>query len=151
MTPTEVRERVRRDHARLRGMLTVVESLALRVLRGDEELASACRLKGEELRDFLLAHLEWEEQHLVPVLNRCGLIGKRRAGHVLADHREQRQRIAELVRSVTESQYQANILASGMLDFTRWLERDMAEEEARALDPALFRRAGFSGPPSAPS
>ena len=64
MSERLIKEKFLRDHRMLLGKAAVVAALALDVLRGDEELASALRLKGEELYRHLLIHMRWEERLL---------------------------------------------------------------------------------------
>ena len=139
MTPMEVREKVLSDHARLRGMLAVLASLALRILRGDEELVTALRLKGEEVGSFLLVHMAWEEKYLVPTLVNLGALGEERARELLGDHREQRQRLDESIEALARNPRDGvTELARRMLRLIESLERDMVDEEAATLAPDLL-------------
>jgi hypothetical protein len=135
----EVREKVLSDHARLRGMLAVLASLALRILRGDEDLATALRLKGEEIGGFLQVHMAWEEKFLVPTLVNLGALGEERARELLGDHRDQRHRLeASIAALACEPCVAAAELAKRMLGFVESLERDMLDEEAVTLAPDLL-------------
>jgi iron-sulfur cluster repair protein YtfE (RIC family) len=137
MMKESIRERFLRDHRQIRGKASVLRSLALGVLRGDEELASALRLKGEDLQTHMLLHMTWEEDELMPALERGGgdenSLGKR----IQEEHREQRTRLAHslVALRVTREQKRADIerLAKEMLELVRWLEGDMAKEEDSVL------------------
>jgi len=129
---SEIKARLLTDHAQLRGKATVLESLALQILRGDDELASALRLKGEDLQANLLAHMRWEEAELLPLLARSGVEGYTSADF-LEEHQSQREALAESLLALRDSNLPATALAKNMIDFVRWLERDMITEEGNVL------------------
>lgn len=131
MDVTELRARILEDHALLRGKAEVLEGLALRILRGDEDLGSALRLKGEEIQEHLVRHMGWEESALLPTLRRSG--SDEVADQILSDHRAQRERISRTLVTLQGDEQQPVELARHMIDFVRWLERDMREEEANVL------------------
>ena len=121
------------DHARLRGKSEVLEALALRVLRGDEDLGTALRLKGEEIQDHLAAHMVWEEDLLLPLV-RSLPGGRKVAAQLFSDHAPQRERLADCLRALADEERRPAKLAKAILDLTAWLEHDMLAEEERILD-----------------
>lgn len=128
----EIQERFLSDHLQLRGKCGVVANLALNVLRGDEDLALALRLKGEELYRHLLDHMTWEEKTLIPLL-REATRGTFDEAALLAEHASQRKQLdaslVELRRMNT-----SNIdLAKACIALVRWLDTDMAAEERAVL------------------
>jgi len=127
------------DHARLRGKSEVLEALALRVLRGDEDLGTALRLKGEEIQEHLIAHMAWEEGTLLPLV-RSAHGGRIVAAQLCSDHAAQRERLADCLRSLADGERRPAKLAKTILDLTAWLEHDILAEENRILailgDPA---------------
>ena len=137
MMKESIRERFLRDHRQIRGKASVLRSLALGVLRGDDELASALRLKGEELQSHMLLHMTWEEDELMPALEHDGRGGDSLGKQIQEEHREQRTRLAHslVALRVTSGQKRADIesLARDMMELVRWLESDMAKEEASVL------------------
>jgi iron-sulfur cluster repair protein YtfE (RIC family) len=120
------------DHARLRGKSEVLEALALRVLRGDEDLGTALRLKGEEIQEHLVAHMAWEEGLLLPVLVSVP-DGRSVAAQLFSDHVAQRERLAECLLALADEDRRPAKLAKAILDLTAWLEHDMLAEEQRVL------------------
>ena len=137
MMKQTIRERFLRDHRQIRGKASVLRSLALGVLRGDEDLASALRLKGEELQTHMLLHMTWEEDELMPVLEQDEQDGDSLGKRIQEEHREQRTRLSHslVALRVTSEQKRADIerLAKDMLELVRWLESDMAKEEDSVL------------------
>ena len=93
MSVFEIRSHFLNDHARLRGKVSVLRSLALGVLRGDEELSFAMRLKGRDLQDHLHRHMSWEEENLLPVLDHCSPLAGGTASALLSEHEGQRSRL----------------------------------------------------------
>ncbi|MBW2274646.1 MAG: hemerythrin domain-containing protein [Deltaproteobacteria bacterium] len=144
MTATEVATKVESEHARLRGMAGVLQSLALRVVRGDDDLTSALRLKGEELLERFDRHVRWEEDYLLPLLRRAGAEGEACSERLREDHRRQRDRLSASLADLHHDAGKPRELARGLLDVIEWLERDMATEDARLLGSGLLREA----PPS---
>jgi hemerythrin-like domain-containing protein len=132
MDKRAIRDRFLRDHGELRGKAVVLESLALQVLRGDEELISALRLKGQDLQAHLLRHMEWEEAHISPVLESRNGAARFSSAALEKEHGLQRERIARLIEKLHDTQNGID-LARSLLDFTGTLESDMAAEEAHLL------------------
>jgi iron-sulfur cluster repair protein YtfE (RIC family) len=122
------------DHTTLRGKVSVLRSLALSVLRGDEELASALRRKGQDLQEHLQRHMTWEEENLLPVLDCENPRGMVVATAMLVEHAHQRDRLAESLRDLEETGSRPRKLAESMMDLISWLERDMAAEEEAVLE-----------------
>jgi hypothetical protein len=143
---TEIVAQFLHDHARLRGKSEVLEALALRVLRGDEDLGTALRLKGEEIEEHLAAHMAWEEGWLLPAL--CSVPGGWQvSAEILSDHIPQRERLANCLLALADERRQRVELAKAMLDLTAWLEHDMLAEEKLILailgDPADSRSGAY--------
>jgi hypothetical protein len=69
MDPAEVRKHVLDDHAALRATVEEVESLARSVLGGSRALRRELSNLGESLLESLESHIEWEDDHLPPVLH----------------------------------------------------------------------------------
>jgi hypothetical protein len=131
MPLTGVRDRFLDDHARLRGKAEVLESLALRVLRGDEDLGSALRLKGEEILDHLDRHMSWEERELVPLLERSGAANL--AVTIAGKHEDIRRGFETGLQSEPGAERRPLALARQILAFIRQLESDMSSEEKRVM------------------
>lgn len=152
----ELRMRILDDHSMIRAKADVLEGLALRILRGDEDLGSALRLKGEEIQERLVRHIDWEERELLPALRELG--NPEVAERILAEHKAQRQRITETLATLQDSERRPVALARHMVEFVRLLEREMHDEEElvliRGLGPAdaegNARRPGDSNGDDAP-
>lgn len=132
MIEADVREKFLEDHARLRGKAEVLESLAMKILRGDEDLGSALRLKAEEILDHLVRHMGWEERELLPLLREfgcsdivSGLVG-RHVGH--------REHIQSDLLTLQDAEGRPLDAAKRIIDFLGRLERDMQTEEESVLD-----------------
>jgi len=132
MTTDEIRTRFLDDHARLRGKGSVLQSLALGVLRGDLDLAPALRLKGRDLQRHLIRHMRWEEEALLPLLAR--IKGSATADDLFEDHERQRSRLADsLIATQDSSGHYAEEMARHLLELVDWIEKDMQHEEAHVL------------------
>ena len=140
----QIRHRFLSEHQSLRGKSAVVEALALGVLRGDGELASALRLKGEELQRHLLLHMQWEEAQLLPLIQRVARPGESMGEALVREHRRQRQRLANSLVALRAAPESAETLARHVLKLIRWIETDMRAEEKEVLD-AIERETG-AGP-----
>jgi hypothetical protein len=131
MGEADVRKRFLEDHARLRGKAEVLESLALRILRGDEDLGSALRLKGEEILDHLSCHMGWEERELLPLLRQFGRTDM--AEKLVAEHAAQRAHFEGDLLTLKDTERRPLDLAKHFIEFLRWLDRDMLAEEEDVL------------------
>lgn len=148
MRVQEIRLQFLSEHAQLRGKVSVLQSLALSVLRGDEELASALRLKGEDLQKHLHRHMAWEEKNLLPALERTpGLIGTISAA-LLEEHQTQRDRLAKSLKLLESSESRPKELARSIMELISWIETDMVSEE-KAVLAALATEAKASCPTDA--
>ena len=134
MNSIEIRSHFLNDHARIRGKVSVLRSLALGVLRGDEELSFAMRLKGRDLQDHLHRHMSWEEEKLLPVLDRYSPTAGGAASELLAEHANQRSRLSSSLKSLENLGFPPKVLARGMMELIVWIESDMASEEAAVLE-----------------
>ncbi|MBW2292809.1 MAG: hemerythrin domain-containing protein [Deltaproteobacteria bacterium] len=128
MSRVEIKEKFLRDHRRLRAKAAVVTTLALSVLRGDEDLASALRLKGEEMYAYLLEHMEWEETQLIPLLAESS-IGETIGSAILERHEAHRQRLSDSLADLRKPGASFVKLARDCVALVRRLEDDMASEE----------------------
>lgn len=140
MSPLVVRSKFLLDHAQLKGKAAVLHSLALSVMRGDADLLSTMRLKGEELQTHLLTHMQWEERRILPLLREAA-DDHSRVDVFLEEHHTQRQLLANSLISIRDHQLPSTELAKRLLDFVRWLEREMVAEELNVLEVLNERRA----------
>ncbi len=133
MSALDVRSHFLSDHAQLRGKASVLRSLALSVMRGDTELASALRLKGLDLQDHLHRHMTWEENALLPILDNSGSARSAASLALISEHHEQRERLSNSLRSLEAFESHPKELAQVIMDLISCLESDMASEEASVL------------------
>lgn len=143
MTPLEIRAKFLDDHALLRGKIDVLRSLATQVMRGDDDLGNALRLKGEDLQLHLINHIKWEETELLPCLREIDGTAADSADQLFEDHMSQRQRLADSLMALEGAGGDTLSLAQHLVDLARWLEHDMNAEEDGLLafmpDPAQLR------------
>jgi iron-sulfur cluster repair protein YtfE (RIC family) len=132
MSKSEIREKFLGDHRKLRAKAAVLTTLALSVLRGDEDLASALRLKGEELYTHLIEHMKWEEAQLIPLLAESS-IGEITSSVMVKEHANQRLRLSDSLSELRHPGASFPDLAKDCIALVRWLEADMADEERDVL------------------
>jgi hemerythrin-like domain-containing protein len=146
-TGHQVRELLCRDHARLEGFLQAVQ--AAFDAEDSEKIASTwSRFEPE-----LLAHLEAEEQFLIPALFRRN---QREGRTLLEEHRHIRARLTELRPGVDHRHAQART-ASAFIDELRaharhedsvlyqWADDNVEERDRQSL--LRFLAGGASAPP----
>ena len=129
---SQIRVKFLHDHQILRGKAAIVAALALDVRRGDEELASALRLKGEELYLHLFDHMQWEEQMLVPLLVELSH-GMWNRTAFREEHEMQRLQLDDSLAKLRSESISRARLAEECLELVRWLEVDMSSEERIVL------------------
>lgn len=134
MLPGQIRRMILDDHRWLRELLADVDATAQRVEAGDHELTGRLRERALAMRERLLAHLDLEEAHLVPALRRAGAWGEERAGRILREHAEQRERFAVLLEALRRPCGNSPDLARGVHDLVGDLLAEMHDEEAAMLD-----------------
>jgi hypothetical protein len=138
MRLSELRDRVLRDHAALRGRVARVEALsraALASASGVQEL----RAEARELIRALEQHISWEDEHLLTVLSDVDVWGPERLQRMQADHLEQRELLRYANAVLDDPSRALELLARTTLDLARLLQDDMEDEEEAVLDPAVLR------------
>jgi hypothetical protein len=142
MTRGELVSRLERDHARLRGKAAVLRSLALGVLRGDADLGETLVLKGRDLQESLIAHMDWEDDVLLPNLRRGSDDALRVAERIYHEHAGQRIELLGSILSLGPREgatgdngrgagpREIGKVANGLLELIDRLEQDMATEES---------------------
>lgn len=136
MEPSDVRERVLRDHAALRTTLDQLEPLAREVLDGAPGLRERLRDLGEKLLDALEDHMAWEDEHLAPVLRQADTWGQEREELLRRDHAEQRQVLRYVLEKIRDAERPIALIARNLLDFSAMLRSEMTHEEETLLDPS---------------
>ena len=136
MQPSEVRRRILEDHERLRRELERVEDLARELVEGMP--ISALKAEAEGLVKRLLAHMQWEEAHLLPALREADAWGAERAERLVHDHREQRDLLAFVLGRLRHTT-PAAIVARDLVHLADLLREDMQGEENDLLDERVLR------------
>lgn len=139
MKPSEVRKRILDDHTALRGQLASLESVAGEVLEGDRRLLGALRLEAETLLEHLQQHMHWEDLYLAPALRTADSWGQERARKLDDDHREQRELLDHMLRSLRDGTRPAPVLARSLRDFVQLLLDDMEWEEQTLVSDRILR------------
>lgn len=145
MQPSEIRDRILRDHEALRSTLEVVESTARKVLEGAPGRASQLRKHGDRLLDAVERHLSWEDRHLAPVLRDTDAWDVHRVASLRADHGEQRQVAQYVSEKLRDPRRPVAILARNLLDFSALLRDELAAEERAYADPRALRDEVING------
>lgn len=139
MTRGELVSRLEQDHARLRGKAAVLRSLALGVLRGDADLGETLVMKGRDLQQSLVEHMDWEDDVLLPNLRRGSEDALRVAERIHHEHAGQRVELLGSILSIDTGKggrgrpsnaHEIEHVASCLLELIERLERDMATEES---------------------
>jgi hemerythrin-like domain-containing protein len=120
-------QRIRRDHADLRGQLEEIELLLARWEAGVDAAGAVLRDRGLALYERLDSHIEIEEGILAPILF-ASEDGERRALQLAAEHREQRDLLAYL-RPRMSALRPTVLVARELRNFLAYLREDMAREE----------------------
>lgn len=137
MTKERATAKLRRVHTHLRGKAEVLETLALKVLRGDEDLGSALRLKADELQRHLLHHMIWEEDQLIPLLTEGEFANSPRWVELLRERRQQRLQLSRSLLELQHSNEPAGDLAKQCLVLVEALEAAIMVEERDVLPSIL--------------
>ncbi len=135
--PATVRRHVHQQHAGLRALLRRALDQTTRALRGEggglEELVAATR----ELHRLFLAHLNYEERALAPILLILDLWGLDRVTELQEEHARQRAQLNTILEGL-ESGWDLPRLALTLRSLATDLLSDMEEEEKGCLEaPAL--------------
>ena len=139
MQPSEVRDRVLHDHAGLRRRVDEIERLAKDVIENERRHIGGLRARAEELLSTLAEHMRWEDRYLAPALEDTDAWGPERVERFHADHREQREFLADVMERLQDQRQPPVALAASLLDLVGHLRRDMEDEEGTFLDPDVLR------------
>lgn len=152
MTKLQAMAKLQRVHTHVRGKAEVLETLALKVLRGDEDLALALRLKAEELQRYLFRHTIWEEDQLTPMLADGASADPPRWVRLLKERRRQRLQLSRSLFALKYAQQPAANLARQCLALVESLESEILVEERevfRSISPVELSSARSSEDPPA--
>jgi len=130
-TPSEIRARIRSEHAAISAQLARVEALTERIGAEDRESVLALREELQVLGKILLEHLHYEEYQLP------SLAGKGEAAQMVEDmrqeHRSQREIFDSVIRELDETAVGSKLVV-GVRELSRAIRDDMENEERDLLD-----------------
>jgi acetoin utilization protein AcuB len=136
--PEAIRARILREHERIRSLLDHMEVLAGRLASGERSTGVRLRNWARELSSVLRAHLDLEEELLLPAIRQVDAFGDARADELLAEHAVQRQLLGRVVDELCTAPSDA-ALAVGVLELVRALRDDIVAEERDFLGEVLLR------------
>jgi hemerythrin-like domain-containing protein len=147
LLPSEVRTRVLRDHEKLRTLIAKLREDAKRV-RGGGDVEPFSKI-AQELLTALKAHLDLEDEILMPTLETIDAWGPERAKRLAAEHQNQRAIVEQTEKVLAAPGPEPVETVARMEQFVDRLEKDMELEEKTSLDEELLRefpiRTDFGG------
>jgi iron-sulfur cluster repair protein YtfE (RIC family) len=137
MDPSEVRERILREHVALREALVLLGDALDAGDAGDADRFEEARSRTAKLCSQLNSHTELEDRVLVPALREADSWGEVRAAKLLVHHREQREELkllAEQAHSLAPAAFsqRAHALINDVI-------ADMLHEEAAIINDRVLR------------
>lgn len=136
-TPAQVRKRILSEHVRIRGLLDDLEALAKTVVTsGHQDVAGRLRKWTRELGDVLHAHLDLEEEILLPIVRDADGFGPVRVAEMEKEHEEQRAMLASILDELAGTR-SVEVLSTGVLELVRAVREDIVEEEELFLSEEL--------------
>lgn len=137
MTPSEVRELVMKEHEEFRRRMHSLNLALGRAGRGHTMAVNDLRAQILEFCSAAEAHMQLEEKHLYPVIERIDAWGPIRAQHMKEEHDAQR---AALTKLRDEAQGgQMALFVECAKQFMTSFAADFAQEEKELLSPELLR------------
>ncbi|MGF1466379.1 MAG: hemerythrin domain-containing protein [Sandaracinaceae bacterium] len=137
--PSQVREKILAEHAKLRTRIGELRAVL-------DEVGDAAASTRDDLRRSVLdlltaleAHIDHEDEVLLPTLRTIDAWGEERARRLGAEHAEQRTWIAEQRAKIGAGP----IRVAAVRAFLDRLEKDMEVEEASSLSPDLLTEYPF--------
>lgn len=127
-----LRDEVLAQHIALRHALREVAACARRVLRG--EGSGELPRRVQHLVRILLAHLEFEERTLLPLLHALDAHGRRQAARMVTEHRRQRAELAAIDPDRPGTADDPAAMAAAIHGLIDDLLQDMRAEEASLAD-----------------
>lgn len=134
MNPSEVRERILTDHARLQKRMQAIEAQ----IEQQDPVAELQR-EVEWLVEELVNHMLWEDFYLGRALEEADAWGDARRAELSEEHSRQREWIKQFLRELHNPQLTRAAMKIQLEGFFRDLRRDMQDEETHTLDPNVLR------------
>ncbi len=139
LMPSEVRSRIRSDHAELRKVFDEVTALATKVKAGETRLQGRLRERCREVYGTLLRHMELEDAILAPALRETDSFGPVREQQLRDEHAQQRGVLARALSELDNSEKGAAALAQSVVDLMESIRQDMEHEDADLLNENLLK------------
>lgn len=136
MISTAFRQSLRDDvlsqHSALRHVLRETAACSRRVLRG--EVSGELRRRVQHLVRILLAHLDFEERTVLPLLHALDAHGRRQAARMVTEHQRQRSELATIDPGRPGTADDPVAMAAAAQGLIEELLADMRAEEAFLAD-----------------
>jgi iron-sulfur cluster repair protein YtfE (RIC family) len=132
LTGPMARQRILRQHERIRALLAKARDVAEAALDGNPSSPDAVASAVGDVRTTIEVHLSFEETVLVPLFRREYADGPQRAQRLTDEHKRQREVLASVHREATAFPT-LPMLAAKLAFLTSWLLTDMDEEERTVL------------------
>jgi hemerythrin-like domain-containing protein len=146
LLPSEVRARILEEHDKLRERVAELREAAKQVRSGGD--VEPFREVARALIEGVRAHLDLEDEILMPTLETIDAWGPERAKRLAAEHESQRAVLRHTLGELDEGGAPLEVVAR-MEQFADRLEKDMELEERTELDEELLRefpiRTDFGG------
>lgn len=139
LSPSEVRERIAKEHAHLRHTIREVESMASLVLDGDLGALEMLRLRSGQLYDMLCAHIELEDRILAPALRETPGFGEVRETQLLSHHAAQREDLRRALDELSHEDLIPEELAKHVQSLLTVIRVDMKHEDRDLLNDNLLK------------
>ncbi len=132
-----IRDRVKRDHARLRTLLNTALVGAC-VAQQDPHLVRRVRATLDRVREAVFAHLDFEEHTLLELLRGADAWGRVRADELVSEHATERM----MLDAVVEDFDAGDRSFQEMADEIAWTPRSSATWKRRSVDSSATRCSG---------
>lgn len=137
--PSEVRNRIRSEHERLRGLLSDLEVCVGRALEGDAEAVTMLPDRAREIFHQFCDHVDLEDTILAPALRDADGFGPVREKQLLHHHNHQRAEFQNALAALDERTLTTEDLARKLQVLIEDLRKDMAHEDNDLLNGQLLR------------
>jgi len=138
MRPSNVRQRILKEHGELRERLDELERHAEALRREGAAALQEALARARAFYDQLRAHTELEDDILVPAMREADAWGDVRAEGLLEHHREQRTQLRELSGEAA-GEIAPGDLAARLEQLIEEVRADMKHEESGILSTDLLR------------
>lgn len=138
LAPSEIRQRVLDDHARLSALLEYIEGLVKRLDRGERSVAPRLHQWMRDLHAFVRAHIALEDRILAPAIRDADGFGPARLEEFSRVHEAQKQELAERLETMRALD-DTEELGKLVRDVVALLREDMRLEEKMFLSETVLR------------